>query len=53
MEFNKKLYIQTLVKLEETKVLISQNRKNLIIVTKAGYPIATATPIIKVATSGL
>jgi len=35
VEFNKKLYIQTLIKLEETKVLVSQNRKNLIIVTKA------------------
>jgi len=29
------LYIQTLVKLEETKVLVSQNTKNLIVVTKA------------------
>jgi len=35
VEFNKKLYIQTLTKLEETKVLINQNRKNLIIVIKA------------------
>jgi capsular polysaccharide transport system permease protein len=35
VEFNKELYIQTLVKLEETKVLISQNTKNLIVVTKA------------------
>ncbi len=35
VEFNKKLYIQTLVKLEETKVLVSQNTKNLIVVTKA------------------
>jgi len=35
VEFNKELYIQTLVKLEETKVLVSQNRKNLIVVTQA------------------
>ena len=35
VEFNKQLYIQTLVKLEETKVLVSQNRKNLIVVTRA------------------
>ena len=35
VEFNKELYIQTLVKLEETKVLVSQNTKNLIVVTKA------------------
>ena len=34
MEFNKELYVQTLMKLEETKVLISQNAKNLIVVTK-------------------
>jgi len=38
MEFNKKLYIQTLIKLEETKVRINQNRKNLIIITKAEEP---------------
>jgi capsular polysaccharide transport system permease protein len=44
VEFNKKLYIQTLVKLEETKVLISQNRKNLIIVTKAGVPDSYSYP---------
>ena len=35
LEFNKQLYIQTLVKLEETKVLVSQNTKNLIVVSKA------------------
>ena len=35
VEFNKQLYIQTLIKLEETKVLVSQNRKNLIVVTRA------------------
>ena len=35
VEFNKELYIQTLVKLEETKVLVSQNTKNLIVVTQA------------------
>jgi len=35
VEFNKKLYIQTLTKLEETKVLINQNRKNLIVVINA------------------
>lgn len=34
VEFNKELYMQTLVKLEETKVLIKQNRKNLIIITQ-------------------
>jgi len=32
LEFNKKLYMQTLVKFEETKVLIKQNTKNLIII---------------------
>ena len=35
LEFNKQLYIQTLVKLEETKVLVSQNTKNLIVVSQA------------------
>ena len=35
VEFNKQLYVQTLVKLEETKVLVSQNTKNLIVVTQA------------------
>jgi len=35
VEFNKELYIQTLVKLEETKVLVRQRRKNLIVVIKA------------------
>jgi len=35
VEFNKELYIQTLIKLEETKVLINRNSKNLIIVTHA------------------
>ena len=35
VEFNKELYIQTLVKLEETKILVSQNSKNLIVVTRA------------------
>jgi len=38
VEFNKKLYIQTLTKLEETKMLINQNRKNLIVVIKAKVP---------------
>ena len=44
VEFNKKLYIQTLVKLEETKVLVSQNRKNLIVVTKAGVADSYSSP---------
>jgi len=35
VDFNKELYIQTLVKLEETKVLVSQNTKNIIVVTQA------------------
>lgn len=35
MEFNKELYIQTLKKLEETKVLVNQNSKNLIVVSEA------------------
>jgi capsule polysaccharide export protein KpsE/RkpR len=36
VEFNKELYRHTLTKLEETKILIQQNKKNLIVVTKAG-----------------
>lgn len=36
VEFDKELYRKVLVKLEETKVLIRQNRKNLLIVSKAG-----------------
>ncbi len=34
VEFNKKRYIQALIKLEETKVSVKQNAKNLIIITK-------------------
>jgi len=35
VEFEKQVYIQTLVKLEETKVLVNQNTKNLIVVSAA------------------
>jgi len=35
LEFEKQLYIQTLTKLEETKIVIRQNSKNLIVVTQA------------------
>ena len=34
LDFNKQLYTQTLVKLEELKVQVSQNAKNIIVVTK-------------------
>ena len=44
VEFNKELYIQTLVKLEETRVLISQNTKNLIVVTKAHVADSYSSP---------
>lgn len=44
VEFNKELYIQTLVKLEETKVLVSQNTKNLIVISKAELPDSYAYP---------
>ena len=44
MEFNKELYVQTLMKLEETKVLISQNAKNLIVVTKARVADSYSSP---------
>jgi capsular polysaccharide transport system permease protein len=35
VDFNKELYRQTLIKLEETKILIQQNKKNLIVVSHA------------------
>ena len=35
VDFNKELYIQTLVKLEETKILVNQNAKNIIVVIQA------------------
>jgi capsule polysaccharide export protein KpsE/RkpR len=35
LEFEKELYVQTLTKLEETKIVIRQNSKNLIVVTQA------------------
>jgi len=35
VEFNKQVYMQTLAKLEETSVLVSQNSKNLIVVSEA------------------
>ncbi|HIP37541.1 MAG TPA: hypothetical protein EYG85_11885 [Crocinitomix sp.] len=38
VEFNKQVYIQTLIKLEETKVLVKQNTKNIIIVSDAQIP---------------
>ena len=44
MEFNKELYVQTLMKLEETKVLISQNAKNLIVVIKARVADSYSSP---------
>ena len=44
VEFNKELYIQTLVKLEETKVLVSRNTKNLIVVTKAHVADSYSSP---------
>jgi capsular polysaccharide transport system permease protein len=44
VEFNKRLYIQTLVKLEETKVLVNQNTKNLIIVTEAQLSDSYSSP---------
>lgn len=34
MEFNKEIYRQILVKLEETNILVNQNTKNLIVVAK-------------------
>jgi len=36
VEFNKEMYKQTLAKLEETTILVNQNRKNLIVITPAG-----------------
>lgn len=44
VEFNKELYMQTLVKLEETKVLIKQNRKNLIVITKVKVSDSYSSP---------
>ena len=44
MEFNKELYVQTLMKLEETKVLVNQNAKNLIVVTKARVADSYSSP---------
>lgn len=38
LDFSKQLYTQTLVKLEELKVQVSQNSKNIIVVTKATLP---------------
>jgi len=35
VDFNKQVYMQTLAKLEETSVLVSQNSKNLIVVSEA------------------
>jgi len=35
VEFNKERYVQALVKLEEVKVSVKQNAKNLIVITKA------------------
>jgi len=34
VEFNKERYVQTLIKLEETKVQVKQNAKNLIVITQ-------------------
>jgi len=44
VEFNKELYRQTLIKLEETKVLIQQNKKNLIVVSRATVPDSYSSP---------
>jgi capsular polysaccharide transport system permease protein len=35
VEFNKEVYRQTLTKLEESSVMVNQNRKNLIVISKA------------------
>ena len=35
VEFNKERYTQTLIKLEETKISVKQNAKNLIVITQA------------------
>jgi len=44
VDFDKELYVQTLMKLEETKVLISQNRKNLIVVNGAKVADSYSSP---------
>ena len=44
VEFNKELYRQTLIKLEETKILIQQNKKNLIVVSRATVPDSYSSP---------
>ena len=44
VEFNKELYRHTLTKLEETKILIQQNKKNLIVVSRAGVSDSYSSP---------
>lgn len=44
LEFNKQLYIHMLTKLEETKMLISQNTKNLITVSQSFVPDSYSYP---------
>jgi len=44
VEFEKEMYIQTLVKLEETRMLVNQNTKNLIIVSHAQVADSYAYP---------
>ena len=44
VEFEKQVYIQTLIKLEETKVLVNQNTKNLIVVSSAKIADSYAYP---------
>jgi len=44
VDFNKERYKQTLIKLEETKVSVKQNAKNLIVVTKPTYPTTHSEP---------
>lgn len=44
VDFNKERYKQTLIKLEETKVTVTQNVKNLITVTKPSLPTEYSKP---------
>lgn len=44
VEFNKLLYSQTLAKLEETRTLVEQNTKNLIVVSQPGIADSYAYP---------
>lgn len=44
VDFNKERYKQTLIKLEETKVQVNQNAKNLIVVTEPTLPSTYTEP---------